>query len=148
MDKPPAYTVNNNQRSLLGLSGKLYHLTVDQSVSVVKKVDIAYTSPSTAENQIEVQKAVVKPATKPAPAVAQLCPWSISPSRPTKDNFVRSIQVQAIKAAAKAVQVLDIKLTAKAILAGSAEKKLPTQANRRPTKRNNGAPGGWTTCSL
>jgi hypothetical protein len=50
--------------------------------------------------------------------------------------------------AAKAVLQADNKLTAYAMLDGSLDIRLPTQANIRPTSRKIGAPGGCTTWSL
>jgi len=46
------------------------------------------------------------------------------------------------KAAAKAVQIPDIRLTAKAISAGSLENNSATQVNMRPIRMKRGAPGG------
>ena len=107
-------------------SGKLYHLMTAQSVIAVKKVDIAYTSPSTAENHTDVENAVPKPATIPAKAKAICWPLSGSSLRPTKANFPNIIVIQQMNIAAKAVQMPDIKFTAKAISSGLLEIKSAT----------------------
>src|SRR5690606_21706272 len=149
MERPAAYTVKTSQRSLSRVSGRLYHLMADQRVRVVKKLDMAYTSPSTAENHTDVAKAAVRPATIPAVARAICAPVSSSSaSRPTRAILPRIIVDHATNMAAKAVQIEDMRLTAKAIFSGLSERISPIQANIRPTIRKRGAPGGWTTCSL
>src|SRR6187431_1606314 len=101
--------------SASGVSSIPYHFAAAHTVSVVNIVDMAYTSPSTALNQMEVEKAVARPAARPAPQVTRICSKFITWSLPTKDNLAKTIVVHATKAAARAVHAPDIRLTAKAI---------------------------------
>ena len=48
------------------------HFKIHQNVTAVKKEDIAYTSPSTAENQNESEKVYARAPTKPAPKTAKI----------------------------------------------------------------------------
>ena len=45
-----------------------------QNTKAVKNEDIAYTSASTAENQMESEKVQTSPPTNPAPITAIICP--------------------------------------------------------------------------
>src|SRR5687768_7358757 len=110
---------NTIHLSASGVSSMPYHFAAAQRVSVVNMVDIAYTSPSTALNQMEVVKAVARPAAKPAPQATRICSVFIAWSLPTMESLAKTIVVQATKAAAKAVQTPDMRLTAKAISWGS-----------------------------
>src|SRR5215213_2327104 len=118
IESPAAYTANNNQRSESEVSSIPYHFTAAHIVSVVNMVDIAYTSPSTALNQIEVVKAVANPAARPAPQLTKVCSRVIVVSRPTIESLAKVIVIQATNAAASAVHAPDIRLTAKAIFSG------------------------------
>ncbi len=143
IDKPAEYTANNTQRSDCGVSGRWYHFTMAHSVSAVKKVDMAYTSPSTAENQMEVEKAVAKPAAKPAATSAMFWPRLVSASRlPVRENLPKIMAVQATSMAAAALHRAESRLIETAISAGSSEIISATQVNMRPMSRNTGAPGG------
>ncbi len=77
----------------------------------VKNVDMAYTSPSTAENQIEEVNAVTNPATIPAPRAAIVWPLSSSVSRPASTSRARIVVDQQTNMPAKAVQSAESRLT-------------------------------------
>src|SRR5690606_17550945 len=113
-----------------------------QKVSAVNMVDIAYTSPSTAENQTEEVNAVANPATSPEKDKATFSAVEGSSLRSVKNNLPSIIVICAIKTAAREVQNADIRLTAKAISAGSFETISAIQVKRRPIIRNKPAPGG------
>src|SRR6187551_2301598 len=95
-----------------------YHFAAAHTVIVVNMVDIAYTSPSTALNHMEVQKAVARPAARPAPQVTNVCSKFNAWSLPTIDNLAKAMVVHATKVAARAVQAPDMRLTAKAMFWG------------------------------
>ena len=116
MDSAAANTANTIHLSLSGLSGRLYHLITAQTVSAVKKVDIAYTSPSTALNQIEVLKAVANPATKPDAANGIFCSSFTSVSLPTSASLERMIVDQQTNVAAKYLARSSYKISAKSVI--------------------------------
>ena len=53
IDSPIRYDIKINHLDELALSDSFSHFIMHQKVTAVKKDDIAYTSPSTAENQKE-----------------------------------------------------------------------------------------------
>lgn len=114
----------------------------DHRVSAVKKVDIAYTSPSTAENQTDVMKALDKPAANPAIARPMFWPNVGSSSLPTRAILPMSMVTHAINMAAKADDNEDIRLTAKAMSLCLSETRSATQVNILPINTNKPAPGG------
>lgn len=113
-----------------------------QKVSAVNIVDIAYTSPSTAENQTEEVKAVAKPVTKPENDNATFSAVEGSSLLSTKNNLPNNIVIWAIKTAANEVQNADIRLIANAMSDGLSETNSATQVNNRPIIKNSPAPGG------
>src|SRR5690349_12521886 len=100
-----------SQRSESDESSMPYHLTDAQTVSAVNMVDIAYTSPSTALNQMEVEKAVARPAAIPDPAMTKICSKEGVFSRPTMERRAKIMVIQATKAAARAEHTPDMRLT-------------------------------------
>ncbi len=139
---------NTSQRSYFASSGARYHFTVAQKVKVVNKVESAYTSPSTAENQTEVAKAVHKPATRPAAPKAMSAAPSGSPSPSVKVRAPSSMVISAISMAAPAEARPESMFTEKAIIAGSSLNAPPKSVKIRPISKNKGAPGGCTTSNL
>ena len=112
----------------------------------VKKEDIAYTSPSTAENQNESVKVYVKAPTTPAARIEIILNLSFFDSSFfTSILFPNAVIVQKRNKIVNELQRADITLTATAtwLVAGSAnnEKILPNNWKR-------GAPGGCPTSSL
>ena len=55
-DKPIKNAIKTNHLFACAFSNSLSHLRIDQKTTAVNKEDIAYTSPSTAENQKESEK--------------------------------------------------------------------------------------------
>ena len=56
MESPIMYAINISQRSASGSSATASHFRMAQKTMAVKKLDMAYTSASTAENQAESLK--------------------------------------------------------------------------------------------
>ena len=67
-DKPVRQAINNNHRlAYSSVSTTDAHFNTAQKAIAVKQLDIAYTSPSTAENQNESLNVKAKDPTKPEP---------------------------------------------------------------------------------
>src|SRR5690348_441468 len=116
-----------------------YHFTAAHTVMVVNMVDIAYTSPSTALNQIEVQKAVARPATRPAPHVTRVCSFVRTWSLPTMERRAKTIVIHATNADASAVHAADMRLTENAMSSGLLLNISATQVNNRPINKKRGS---------
>ena len=91
------------------------HLRIDQKTIAVKREDVAYTSPSTAENQNESEKVNANSPTKPVPIMEIISEVEILSSDETIIFFARWVIVQKrnnmVKALAKADKAFAIKAT-------------------------------------
>ena len=67
IDRPIRRAINTIQRLACGSSAWSYHLVIAQSTRAVTSEDIAYTSPSTAENQNVSEKQYARAPTAPLP---------------------------------------------------------------------------------
>ena len=96
--------------SALGWS-EVYHLSEAHIHKPEKPDDMAYTSPSTAENHTEVAKVVAKPATTPEPKIAKISPPSSGVAcLPTKANLLNMMVDKQTNITKKAVHTPDITL--------------------------------------
>ena len=110
----------------------------------MKKLDIAYTSPSTAENQNESLNVYAKAPTNPAPKTAYIFPFVNSPvfSASLRAN---AVIVQNKKRMVNALQRPD---TALIIIPTLLVSPKANKLKKFPINRNKGAPGGWPTSNL
>jgi hypothetical protein len=108
----------------------------------VKKEDIAYTSPSTAENQKESENVYAKEPRIPENIIINISELLFgSPII----FFPNEVIVQKRNIMVKAENEADIKLIMYATLVVSPKAKLE---KKFPSNKNVGAPGGCPTCSL
>ena len=74
MLRPIRKAMSTIQRSACGVSAVSYHLVMAQKTMAVKRLDMAYTSPSTALNQKVSEKQYTRAPTRPEPMMAIACP--------------------------------------------------------------------------
>ena len=67
IERPISSAISTIQRLACGSSACSYHLVIAQSTRAVTSEDIAYTSPSTAENQKVSEKQYANAPTAPLP---------------------------------------------------------------------------------
>ena len=116
-----------------------------QNTKAVKKEDIAYTSASTAENQIESENVHTSPPTNPAPITAMVCPMFKTSPALTNIFLAKCVIDQNRKSTVKAADNTLNMLTQKATCSTLSPAK---RENIRPINKKNGAPGGCGTSSL
>ena len=80
MDRPMMNEMSTIHLFAYGVSACSYHLVMAQNTSAVTRDDIAYTSPSTAENQNVSLNVYARAPTAPAPKIAMALPVSYEPS--------------------------------------------------------------------
>jgi hypothetical protein len=114
------------------------HFKIHQKVSVVKKLDEAYTSASTAENQKVSEKFKVNAPTIPENMIAIDCQPSASPLF-TNIFFARCVIVQNINMTVKALVTAETIFTQKATLVTSSP---AIKEKTLPIIKKSGAPGG------
>ena len=142
MESPIKYAIKINQRVLCFSWATPSHLTMAQNTKAVKRDDMAYTSPSTAENQNESEKVKARAPTSPLPITAYKPAFVNSPER--RANFLaKAVIVQKRKRMVKELQSDDMTFTIIAEFSG--EEKI---VKKRVIMRKSGAPGGWGTCNL
>ena len=73
MLRPIRKAISTIQRRACGSSARSYQTVISQNTTAVKSDDIAYTSPSTAENQKVSEKAYTRAPTRPEPKIATAC---------------------------------------------------------------------------
>ena len=105
----------------------------------IKNKEVAYTSPSTAENQIVSEKEQAKAPTAPAPTIATILSIVSSSSAFTKSLFAIIAMVKYKNNTLPAVINPDMKLTITAGFPGLNKVKI------LPNIIKNGAPGGCAT---
>src|SRR4026207_1148825 len=118
------YPINRIHRSALGLSATCSHLRIAQNTMAVKKDDIAYTSPSTAENQNESAKPLANAPTIPAPINTIISAVLISSSLFPIIFLPSAVTVQNKNKLVNADDIPARKLTDKATLEGSGASKV------------------------
>ena len=129
IDSPTRKAISIIQRCECFSSATLSHLRMAQKVMAVKNDDMAYTSPSPAENQNESEKVKAREPTSPLPSMAYMLASDISRSRGT--SFRPSmVMVQKRNNIVKLLLSADMTLTIMATLAVSPnakrEKNLPS----------------------
>ena len=73
MLRPIRKAISTIQRRAYGSSARSYQTVMSQNTTAVNREDIAYTSPSTAENQNVSEKAYTSAPTRPEPKMATAC---------------------------------------------------------------------------
>ena len=116
-----------------------------QNTKAVKNDDIAYTSASTAENQMESEKVQTSPPTNPEPITAIICPEFKASSALTNIFLAKCVIDQKRNSTVKAAENTLNMLTQKATCSTSSPAK---RENIRPINKKNGAPGGCGTSNL
>jgi hypothetical protein len=119
------------------------HFKIAQKMSAVNRDDIAYTSPSTAENQNESVKVYDNEPIIPLPKIAIICPFDNILDFFKAIFFDRSVIDQNINNIEAELERAETLFIHTATFSGAAknEKILPISIN-------NGAPGGWPTSNL
>ena len=115
-----------------------------QNVAAVKSEDIAYTSPSTAENQNESEKVYASDPIKPEDKI------SIISSVLTSWFLIIIFLLNAV-IVQKRKSIVNEEHSAESALIATATSLVPAVANRLnilPKSWNNGAHGGWPTSNL
>lgn len=138
MANPIRYAISTNQRLECFSLATFSHLRIHQKVSVVKKLEEAYTSASTAENQKVSEKVNVNAPTAPAPIMASVCQLSKASPALTIIFLAKWVIVQNINITVSALVTAETMFTQKATLLGSDAIRL----NTLPIIRKSGAPGG------
>src|ERR1044072_2593419 len=105
--------MNTIQRSARGLSSASQR-KMAQNTMAVNIEDIAYTSPSTAENQNESEKQYASAPTTPLPKMANILPSVNSCWLAAINFFPKRVMDQYIKSMVAALARADIQLTAAA----------------------------------
>src|SRR5690554_383598 len=115
-----------------------------QKTAAVKRLDMAYTSPSTAENQKLSENVKAKPPTTPDPITAIMVPVSIGSRGLILSNFIAKwVMVQ------KRNRMVNELLSADITLMDTGTSSVGTNAeNKRPMSMKSGAPGGCPISSL
>ena len=120
-----------------------------QKVMAVKNDDIAYTSPSTAENQKESEKVYVRDPITPAAKIAIILKGSSSLSDLLLYIFLpKAVIVQKRNKIENDEHKAESTLTAAAICSVAPVKVSETKANILAIILHKGAPGGCPTCNL
>ena len=127
-----------------GWSACSYHLVIAQKTMAVKSDDIAYTSPSTAENQNVSLNVYARAPTAPDPKMAiALATLYVPSSEGLTSLFAKKTMVRYRKNIVKAEQIAFIAFTATAACMLSVN-----IVKKRAKSWNTGFPGGWPTSSL
>ena len=123
------------------LSASFSHFKIAQNTKAVKRLDRAYTSPSTALNQNESLNAYAKAPTAPEPNTASTFPWlnSFSPV----SRLAKWVMLQNKNRTVKELLSTERPLAAKAAVSGPMG-----TIRKRASNMKKGAPGGWPTSSL
>ena len=120
------------------------HFIMHQKVAAVKREDIAYTSPSTAENQNESEKVYASDPINPEDKISIISSVLIS-------WFLIIIFLLKAVIVQKRKSIVNEEHSAESVLIATATSLVPGVANRLnilPKSWNNGAPGGWPTSNL
>ena len=129
--------------SLLRSSASSSHFSMSQKTRAVRKLEKAYTSASTAENQKVSLKVKARAPVKPLPSINTACEGeSVLPV--CKSLRVRCVMVQNKNRIHPALSNADMMLTICATLEGS----LANWVKRLAVSMKKGAPGGWPISSL
>src|SRR5512133_2385446 len=116
-----------------------------QKTTAVKSEEVAYTSPSTAENQNVSEKAYARAPVSPAPSTAITLPVVKSASDFIMILRARCVTVQNRNMIVRALASPDMAFTIIATFETSPPAKF---AKKRARIMKRGAPGGWPTSSL
>src|SRR5438093_452680 len=125
-------------------SATVSHLKIAQKTIAVKNEELAYTSPSTAENQNESLNVYAKAPTRPAPMTA--INWEeVDSAFPITIFLARAVMVQKRNKIVNALISAERTFT---IIGCIFTLSPPNKIKILPSIRNKGAPGGCPTSSF
>ena len=139
IDIPVKNAISTIHRMELGCSASSSHFKMAQKTAAVNKLLMAYTSPSTAENQNESENVYAKPPMIPLPKTAQIFPVSVGFPKGETIFLARRVILQNKNKMVNELHKPLITLTHIAALAGSPKESID---KKRAINKKKGAPGG------
>ena len=144
MDRPIRKDISTIHLFAYGSSASSYQRVIAQNTRAVNSEDIAYTSPSTAENQKVSEKQYARAPTAPLPKMAMADAVLHLPSSPLATSLLaKKTMVRYRRNMVKAEQSALITFTATAACEASVN-----MVKNLAISWNTGFPGGWPTSSL